>query len=82
MANTAFLAVNTVWGNTGQAPPGNALVNADMVVKDEHGAVVYTQGGAASAQLETGDTWATVRDKLTASARALMGDQSLIVVIL
>lgn len=81
MAHTAFLFVNTGFGNVGQQPP-NAQVYADMVVKDDHDAVVFSQQAGCSTPLGFADNHATVAARLTAAARAVMNDPTMNVVLL
>lgn len=81
MANTAFLILNSGFGNVGQAPP-NAVVYADILVKNPQDQVLYSQPSGCSVQLTYGDTYAAIAARLTACARNVMNDQSLQVTFL
>jgi len=82
MAKTAFLFINGGFGNVGAAPPGNALVYADIVVKDEHDAVVYSQQAGCSTPLSVLDNHTLIAARLIMAARDLMSDSAMNVVIL
>lgn len=81
MAHTAFLFVNSGFGNVGQAAP-NAQVYADMVVKDEHDQVVSSQQAGCSTPLSYTDNHATIAARLTQAAREVTGDPAMNVVLL
>lgn len=81
MANTAYMILNSGFGNVGQSPP-NAVMYADVLVKNPQDQVIYSQPSGVSATLSYGDSYATITAKLTASVRTTLNDPSLQVVFL
>jgi hypothetical protein len=81
MANTAYMILNSGFGNVGQAPP-NAVMYADVLVKNPQDQVIYSQPSGVSATLTYGDSYTTITGKLAASIRATLNDPALQVVFL